>query len=115
MSDIIEIIESVNQIVVVDDGVTSIIEVPATSLQILEVSAQGPQGIPGPASAAISFTHTQSTAATEWVVNHNLGVYPLAEVRSVGGVVVEAEVLHISLNQFKVFFDVAYSGVVRCL
>ncbi len=118
MAEIIEIISQVNVIEVApgDGEGASVIEVPASSeIEILEINAQGPQGIPGAGGAAESFTHTQSTPAAEWIVNHNLGAYPLAEIRSAGGVVVEAEILHVSVNQFKVFFDTAYSGFVRCI
>ncbi|HXG83178.1 MAG TPA: hypothetical protein VNI84_04035 [Pyrinomonadaceae bacterium] len=106
MAEIIEIISSVNVIEVAPGG---------SAIEILEINTQGPPGPPGPFGTAASFTHTQSAAAAEWTVNHNLGAYPLAEIRSVGGIVVEAEILHVSVNQFKVFFDTAYSGFVRCI
>lgn len=54
------------------------------------------------------------TAATVWVVNHNLGRYPAAvAVRTVGGIVCDVEIKHVSANQLHVNFDVPTAGVVE--
>lgn len=118
MAEIIEIITSTNEIVV-EDGTSPIIEVTASSsIEIFEVQAQGIQGIqgaPGVGGTAQSFVHNQTSALVEWIVNHNFGARPNAEVRDTGGIVVEAEVIHVSDNQLRVYFSSAQSGQVRCL
>lgn len=113
--EVIVITEIKEFAVIETSGSVEVVSIKRETVEVVEVAVQGPQGAPGAGGAAVSFTHTQSVAAVEWVVNHNLGAYPLSEVRSNGGVVVDAEVLHVSTNQFKVFFETAYSGFVRCL
>ena len=74
-------------------------------------SLRGTDGTAG----GLKFIHVQPSAATEWVVNHNLGERPATEIRNSGGRVMDAEVLHVSVNQLRVYFSQAYSGEVRCL
>ncbi|MBJ7347287.1 MAG: collagen-like protein [Thermoleophilaceae bacterium] len=69
---------------------------------------QGPQGIP-----AAAFVHTQSSASTEWIVSHNLGFHPDIAV-FVGGTEVDAEIIHVDLNQSRVYFAAAQVGEARC-
>ena len=72
---------------------------------------QGAPGIPGtPGSTGITFT--QGSAATEWIINHNLGYRPSASIFTTGGVRVEAEILHISVNQLRVYFAAIMAGSV---
>jgi hypothetical protein len=53
-------------------------------------------------------------AASVVTVNHNLGRQPSAvSVRTSGGLVAEAQVLHVSANQLQIFFDVPLAGVVE--
>lgn len=56
--------------------------------------------------------HTQSTPATEWIVNHNKGNYPAIAVLSPGSLVVDAEIEHTSVNQTRVRFAAAQTGSV---
>lgn len=70
----------------------------------------GPPGPPGPEIA--TYLHTQSSAATEWIVNHNKGAYPALDVLSPGLIVVEAEVEHFTVNQVRVRFATAQTGYV---
>lgn len=61
-----------------------------------------------------SYEHTQSVAATQWTVNHQLGRRPAAvSVLSPGGVEVDAAVTHVTINQLVVEFAAPYSGSVR--
>jgi hypothetical protein len=47
-------------------------------------------------------------------VNHNLGRYPAAiSVRTLGGVVADCEVRHVSPNQLRLYFDVPVAGVIE--
>ncbi len=64
--------------------------------------------------AQSAYVHTQSSASTEWVVNHNLARRPFVAVTSPGGVEVMADVLHQSDNQVRIRFATAYAGVARC-
>lgn len=79
--------------------------------EMLVISDRGPPGAPG----AGDFTHVQSVAATEWIVNHNKGLRPNVSIRSVGGVEVDAQVVHMTDNQLRIFFNSAFSGTVRCI
>ena len=50
------------------------------------VGPAGPPGPTGPAgTAGVSYLHSQSGAASTWIVNHNLGFKPNTSVYSVGG------------------------------
>lgn len=75
----------------------------------------GPQGPPGPAAdGTLSYTHTQSPAATEWIVNHNFGYRPSVRALTVGGAEMLAEVLHSSANQARLYFDSPVAGQAIC-
>lgn len=70
----------------------------------------GPAGASG--AEANRFTFTQASALTPWVVNHNLGVFPSAVcVKTPGGMEVNAEVLHVSVNQCIITFAIPFAGV----
>ena len=60
--------------------------------------------------ATAPYVYVQVTQAAEWVVNHNLGYRPLIDVLSPGGVVVDAEVRHISTNQANIYFSSGATG-----
>jgi Major tropism determinant N-terminal domain len=60
-----------------------------------------------------SYSQTYAAALT-WTVSHNLGFKPAVTVLSVGGVVVWADVLHISANQALVTFDQPTAGQAVC-
>jgi hypothetical protein len=74
---------------------------------------KGEQGPPG--DAANRYIHNQTVAASVWTVNHNLGRKPLVSIRSPGGVEVDAEIIHPSLNQFTVHFAMPYAGTAEAL
>lgn len=71
----------------------------------------GPQGEPG--QAATGFEYVQETPATQWVVNHNLGYKPSVELRTVGGMEFDADVIHMSTNQFIVSAKIPVAGTAR--
>lgn len=57
----------------------------------------------------------QFEAGSVWTCNHNLGRYPACvQVRTLGGVVADADIRHVSPNQVRVYFDVPMAGVVEC-
>ena len=68
--------------------------------------------IPG---GSTGYTHTQGASAAEWIVNHNFGYKPNVEVRTVGNVVMDAEVLHNTDNQVRIYFAAALTGSARCV
>lgn len=61
-----------------------------------------------------NYEHVQNSAATPWIVNHNLGYRPNVEITTLGGLRVEAEVLHTSVNQAQIFFDLPATGLALC-
>lgn len=80
---------------------------------VVEVAAkQGPAGPPGTGGG--NHQHTQNVASDTWVVNHNLGFRPNIMVTTLGGVEVEANVVHISINQVQVQFDLPATGLALC-
>lgn len=99
----------------------SIVEIRGTDLaivdrEIVSIVSEGIQGPPGPPGASgAGFVHTQGSAATEWIVNHNLGFKPSVEIFDAGGREVEADVLHMSDNQVRIYFTSAVAGTARCV
>lgn len=84
---------------------------PAAEFTLVLETGQGPAGPAGaPGSGAAAYRHVQASAASPWVINHNLGIEPQVEVMSPGSVRVNAEVVHVSVNQVQVFFAVPYAG-----
>lgn len=68
----------------------------------------GPPGISG--NAAAGYVHTQATPSQTWNVNHNLGFFPNVTILTPGGLEVEAQISHISVNQFICNFTLAQTG-----
>lgn len=64
---------------------------------------------------AREYVHTQSSSASTWTVNHNLGYQPVVAVLDSSGAEVVAEVTHASVNQLTVSFASAQTGAVRCV
>ena len=88
----------------VEDGLTFSLAGPPSP------NAQG-VGIIVPAGAAgPPYQHIQSTPSAEWIVNHNLGWMPQITVLNAGGVEVEAQVLHSTINQARIFFRQPNAG-----
>jgi len=74
----------------------------------------GPAGQSGAAGGR--YEHTQASPLAVWTVNHNLGFKPVAvAVISPGGLEVNAQVQHISVNQLTITFAAPYSGSARIL
>lgn len=59
------------------------------------------------------FEYEQSTPATTWTINHNLGYKPSVEVFNVGSREIDADVVHTSINQTVIGFTVATAGFAR--
>lgn len=84
-----------------------------------QVGPQGPKGDKGdtgeqgPAGVSFSYTHHQTSASSEWVVAHNLGIYPAASAFSVGGVEMFGTVQHTSMNVLYIYFSEPVAGFAR--
>ena len=57
----------------------------------------------------------QTSAATEWDVKHALGEFPLVAVRDADGVVVLAELTHVSRQLVRVGHSAALAGTALCV
>lgn len=69
----------------------------------------------GSTPAGNGFEFTQASPALTWIVNHNLGYNPVVTVLSVGGLMLDASVLHTSVNQVQITFLSPTAGSVRCV
>lgn len=57
-----------------------------------------------------AYEHVQSSPVDEWIVNHNLARNPVIEIMDVAGREIEADVLHVSPNQTRIYFNQPKSG-----
>jgi hypothetical protein len=62
-----------------------------------------------------AYVHTQSTPATTWTINHNLGRYPSVELFNSGMQEIDAEIAHPSVNQTLVTLNPATAGLARLI
>jgi hypothetical protein len=53
--------------------------------------------------------------SSQWVVNHNLGHYPVYVLLDSGGVIMDGEVVNININQLTVSFKQPMNGTIRCI
>lgn len=58
----------------------------------------------------VTYTHTQASAASSWVIAHNLGRRPSVTIVDSGGNVQIGDVLYNSDNQITVNFSAAFGG-----
>lgn len=61
-------------------GVSTHLGVTTEKFRLLNVGIKGPKGDPGS-----SYTHTQSTPASTWIINHTLGHVPSVELYDASG------------------------------
>lgn len=87
---------------------------PLTLTTLATPGPQGPAGVPGPAGGSL-YVHTQSAAASEWVIQHDLGAWPLIDLFDTAGNRIIGQILHINLNQSRSYFNVSVAGSARCL
>jgi hypothetical protein len=74
----------------------------------------GTQWVDGTDEGA-GYVFTQSTAASTWTINHNLGHVPSVEVFDSGSQEIEADVSHPSVNQTVILFTVPTTGFARLI
>ena len=109
-------------VVVTPPAVVGVVVSPPPAVGVVVTPGQGPAGPPGPTGATgpagaggARYVHTQSGAATPWIVNHNLGVRPVIDIVDAGGSQVLAEILHVSANQANVYFAIPATGQAICV
>ena len=78
----------------------------------IEVQQGGAQGVPG--SAANSYTHTQTIAATVWTVAHNLNRKPSITVVNNLDQRIEPDVGYVDANVVQVTHGTEITGKVFC-
>lgn len=89
------------------------------NVSVVEAAVQV-SGVPGPkgqdgAPGGILYIHTQSVAAAEWVVQHDLGAWPIIETFDTAGNRIVGQILNINLNQARAYFNIPVAGSARCL
>ena len=62
-----------------------------------------------------AFVYQQSTVASTWTINHNLGHVPSVEVFDSGSQEIEADVSHPSVNTTIIVFTVPTAGFARLI
>ena len=66
-------------------------------------------------NANLTYTHNQTSAAAEWVVNHNLVRQPSITILNTASMTVIANIIHISVNQARVYFSTPVAGRALCI
>lgn len=102
-------VRHVTQRIVVDPGTHNI--------AVINAGPRGPRGLPGPPGASgegAVFEFTQAAPSSSWVINHNLGVYPIFDaIESSTGLELWPGVIHHSLNQVELTFLTPRAGTAR--
>jgi len=62
-----------------------------------------------------NYTHTQTTLSDTWIVNHNLGYYPIIRVFVGAEEILPASIVHNSVNQATITFSQPLTGYARCI
>lgn len=57
-----------------------------------------------------TYTHTQTTPAMKWTVQHNLGKFPSCTITDSAGTVVIGEVKHMDKNTVEIVFSAQFAG-----
>lgn len=87
------------------------VEVPGEKGEKGDTGTQGPPGPPGPSGD--DYVYEQVLPDDEWTVTHNLGRYPAGiQVIDSTHQLVETEIIHDSVNQFRSLSDGAMTGIV---
>lgn len=76
---------------------------------IVSITRDGAMGPPG-SGIAVTYTHVQNTADTEWLINHQLGRYPSVTVVDSAGTHVIGGVTYVDEFTIRVSFDFQFSG-----
>jgi len=63
-------------------------------------------------SGSLPYIHDQPSPSNEWIVNHNFGYTPVVDILDTANREIEAEVVHMSVNQTRVYFAQPKTGKV---
>lgn len=74
---------------------------------VVAVVSAGPAGERGPAGG---FTHTQTTPAATWIIDHQLGRYPASVLVVVDGEQVDTDVAFPDIGTISIVFATPQSG-----
>lgn len=105
MADIIVIQEPITQIIV---------EAGEPEVVLIESGPPGPigpVGPQGPDGVTSWYSYVQTAPSSDWIVDHNLGKLVNVSV-VIGGSVVDADIIHNSLNQTTIHFSSPQTGEV---
>lgn len=113
-AEIIEVVQPALEVYETPDAVTEVLESSETSAEVFETGVPGP---PGPASAALSYLHTQASAAAVWTINHNLNIQPASiAVRDLTGQGIDGYgVEYLNDTQVRLTFSPPVAGTARVL
>jgi hypothetical protein len=95
-------------------AVTNTVTVTEGDTTVVTVTTAGPQG-PGGGGGAAAYVHTQSTPATTWTINHNLGFRPSVELLDSGSQEIDGDISHPTVNQTVVTLNPATAGLARLI
>lgn len=84
------------------------------SPNVFQVTQEMIFSLPGISTGVTSlpYIHDQSSASAEWIVNHNFGYKPVIDILDAADREIEADVIHISDNQTRVYFNQPKMGKV---
>lgn len=68
------------------------------------------QGGGGGGPTGTDYVHIQSTAASVWTIDHNMGFWPNVTVVSSGNDQIEGDVEYTTINQVVITFSGAFAG-----
>jgi hypothetical protein len=89
-------------------GVRAVLSAASPSATVRFVGTQGPAG-----AASVGLPFAFVTPALTWVINHNLGVYPAVDLRSLANKKIGGDVEHASPNQVVVSWAAPTAGYAR--
>lgn len=106
----------VPDIEIIDNNNVEITFVSATAGRAVVVAGEPAVGGQPTVTPAFGFLHTQSGAATTWVVNHGLGYYPITHVFNASGdEVLPSSIVHDTKFKTTITFGTATAGTARFL
>ena len=86
------------------------------STMVVSTGTMGPQGPPGPSGAASSsfeFTQNTGSESAAWLINHNLGFNPNYSAEDDSGVPLIGQIIHHTVNQAELRFNIPRAGTAR--
>lgn len=112
--DIIIIRQPDNRITISNQPAPVTVTQDVNEVSVATPGPRGPQGIQGPPGVpgGTIYVHTEGSASSTWVVNHNLGVKPDVTV-IVDDEEVFPDVVHNSDNQCSLVFSTPRAGEAR--